>query len=74
MLVIGMGVGFGEVGLVVALDVLEIALWGKLIGETDVMWWVLVLEVDVLGEKIGGEMVGELEIIGVVMENELAGD
>ena len=37
MLVIGMGVGFGEVGVVVALGVLEIVLWGKLIGEKDVM-------------------------------------
>ena len=37
MLVIGMGVGFGGVGLVVALGVLEIVLWGKLIGERDVM-------------------------------------
>ena len=37
MLVIGMGVGFGEVGLVVALGVLEIVLCGKLIGEKDVM-------------------------------------
>ena len=36
MLVIGMGVGFGEVGLVVALGVLEIVLWGKLIGDIDV--------------------------------------
>ena len=37
MLVIGMGVGFGGVGLVVDLGVLEIVLWGKLIGEIDVM-------------------------------------
>ena len=37
MLVIGMGVGFAEIGLVVALDVLEIALWDMLIGEIDVM-------------------------------------
>ena len=37
MLVDGMGVGFVELRLVVALDVLEIALWGKLIGEIDVM-------------------------------------
>ena len=37
MLVIGMGVGFGGVGLVVALGELEIVLCGKLIGERDVM-------------------------------------
>ena len=37
MLVIGMGVGFGEVGLVEALGVLEIVLRGKLMGEKDVM-------------------------------------
>ena len=37
MLVAGMGVEFVEVRLVVALDMLEIALWGKLIGEIDVM-------------------------------------
>ena len=33
----GMGVGFGEVELVVALDMIEIALWGELVGEIDVM-------------------------------------
>ena len=37
MLVIGMGVGFGGVGLVVALGELEIVLCGMLLGERDEM-------------------------------------
>ena len=37
MLAVVVVVGFGEVGLLVALVVVESALWGKLLGEIDVM-------------------------------------